>query len=133
MIYLEIFIIAFLLNFVWEVWHSRLYRTIHHMKFKNIVRLLTKMSIIDGIWIVLFYSITVLLFENINIFDNYLQLTVFIILALLFSYIDEKVSINMGRWRYMKDMPCIDGVGITPLLELAVTGTIAFALVFLFI
>ncbi|MFQ5662140.1 MAG: hypothetical protein ACE5F2_02715 [Candidatus Paceibacteria bacterium] len=133
MIYLEIFLIAFLLNFVWEVWHSQLYKTIHEMNFGDIIRLLTKMSLKDGLWIALFYYITVLLFGNINIFEDYTQLGVFIIISLSFSFIDEKVSLKMRRWEYTKNMPTIAGVGITPFLEVAVTGTLAFVVVFLFI
>jgi hypothetical protein len=133
MIYLEIFIIAFLLNFLWEVWHSQLYKTIHEMSFGPIVRLLTKMSLKDGLWIVLFYSVTVLIFGNINIFENYAQLGLFIIISLIFSFFDEKISIKMGRWEYAKNMPTIAGVGVTPFLEIAVTGVAALAIVFLLI
>ena len=71
-------------------------------------------------------------FGNLNIFENYIQLTVFIILALLFSFIDEKVSLKMKRWSYTKNMPTVLGVGITPLFEVAVTGALTFAAVFLF-
>lgn len=132
MIYLEIFIIAFLLNILYEFWHCRLYNEIHKMSLKEVTHLLTKMSLKDGFWITLFYAVTVFIFGNVNIFENYLQLGVFIILALLFSFIDEKVSLKLGRWSYTKNMPTILGVGVTSLLEVAVTGTIAFALVFLF-
>ena len=62
-----------------------------------------------------------------------MQLSVFVIISLLFSFIDEKVSVKMERWEYAKNMPTILGVGITPLLEVAVTGALAFAIVFLFI
>lgn len=130
MIYIEIFIIAFLINFVWEVWHSQLYKTIHEMKFRDMIKLLTKMSLKDALWIMLFYYVTILIFGNINIFDNYTQLITFIILGLLFSFVDEKISLKLGRWTYTKDMPIILGVGITPLLEVAVTGILAFSFAF---
>jgi hypothetical protein len=133
MIYIQIFIIAFLLNFVWEFWHCRLYNEIHKMSLNEVTYLLTKMSFKDGFYITLFYAITVFFFENLNIFENYRQLAVFLILALLFSFVDEKISLKMGRWSYTKSMPTILGAGITPLFEVVVTGTLAFAIVFLFI
>jgi hypothetical protein len=133
MIYIQIFIIAFLLNIVWEFVHCRLYKTIHEMNFGLIVRLLTKMSLKDGLWVTLFYFITVVVFGNINILENYTQLGLFIIISLIFSFFDEKISVKMGRWEYAKSMPTILGVGVTPLLEIAVTGILAFAIVFLFI
>ncbi|MBT3730225.1 hypothetical protein HOG29_02625 [bacterium] len=101
------------------------------MSLGPVIRLLTKMSLKDGLWVVLFYFITVIVFGNINILENYTQLGLFIIISLTFSFIDEKVSLKMGRWSYAKNMPTIFGVGITPLLEVAVTGVLAFAIVFL--
>lgn len=133
MIYLEIFIIVFFLNFVWEFWHCGLYNEIHKMSLKEVTHLLTKMSLKDGFWVTLFYAITVFIFGNVNIFENYTQLALFIILSFSFSFIDEKVSLKLGRWSYTKQMPTILGVGVTPLLEVAVTGVMALALVFLFI
>jgi hypothetical protein len=130
MIYIKIFIIAFIFNFAWEVWHSQLYKTIQKMKFEDIIKLLTKMSLKDGFWIVFFYFATVFIFDNINIFENYTQLAVFVILSLIFSFIDEKVSLKMNRWEYTKSMPIIIGVGVTPLLEIAVTGVITLFLYF---
>jgi len=101
------------------------------MSFREIIRLATKMSLKDGFWISLFYLTTVLIFNNTNILTNYIQLLVFIALALGFSFADEKISISKKRWQYSKRMPKVFKVGISPLFELAVTGILTFLYVFL--
>jgi len=126
----QIFIISFLLNLVWEIAHSRLYETCLKMSFREVIRLTVKMSLKDSFWISLFYLITVLIFKNINILNNYLQLSVFIIMALAFAFIDESISIKIGRWQYSKKMPKLFNVGITPLFELTVTGILVFIYIF---
>lgn len=128
---LEIFFISFLLNMLWEFVHSQLYETCLRMKLKECIPLLVGASIKDGLWISFFYLITVLIFINENILGDVYQLVFFIVLALLFSFFDEKVSLNMKRWQYSKNMPTILGVGWSPLLELAATGTLTFLYIFL--
>jgi len=100
------------------------------MSFREVIRLTVKMSLKDSFWISLFYLITVLIFKNINILNNYLQLSVFIIMALAFAFIDESISIKIGRWQYSKKMPKLFNVGITPLFELTVTGILVFIYIF---
>ena len=55
---------------------------------------------------------------------------VFVATGLTFAFIDETISTRKGRWEYAPAMPRIFGVGLTPLLELPVTGIVALALVF---
>lgn len=119
------------MNLLWEVNHSVLYATCYKLSLPSYARLITIMSVKDGLWISFFYGISALLFQNIYIVESFSQLLFFIILSLLFSFFDEKISVNLGRWEYRKNMPTILGVGITPLLEIAVTGVATFFLVFL--
>lgn len=129
-ILLKLFIIAFFLNLLWEVSHSVLYKTCKKMQVNNYVVLILKQTAKDGVWIVVFYLASVLAFHNTNILELRTQLIFFILFCLLFSFIDEKISIKMKRWEYAKNMPTFLGVGVTPLLELAVTGIIAVFIVF---
>ncbi len=124
-----LFAIAFFLNLLWELWHSRLYETCHTMPLDRYVKLITVMSLKDAFWIISFYGITVLLFQNTAIFEKPFQLTAFITLALAFSFIDEKISLTRGRWSYAKEMPTILGVGLTPLFEVAMTGITSLVIV----
>lgn len=96
------------------------------MKLPTLTELLLKMSVKDGVWISIFYLITYAIFGNINPLDNWMQVAVFTAIALMFAFVDEKISVNLGRWEYGPKMPLVYGVGLTPLLELAVTGIIVF-------
>jgi len=127
----NIFLISFLINLLWEVIHSQLYETCLNLPLKRYIPLIVIASIKDGLWISFFFLISSYLFQNINIVTNYPQLLVFVILSLSFSFIDEKIAIKYKRWKYSKQMPKIFGVGITPLLELAVTGILTFCYIFL--
>tara|TARA_Y100000310_G_C20703029_1_gene831859 strand:- start:10009 stop:10416 length:408 start_codon:yes stop_codon:yes gene_type:complete len=127
---IQIGLIAFLLNVVWEMNHAPLYTTCHNLSITKNARLLTIQSAKDAFFILLFYGITVFIFDETAIFINIYQLALFVLLGLSFSFIDEKVSIKKHRWEYTDSMPTVFGVGITPLLEIAVTGILTFLVVF---
>jgi len=127
---LKLAAVAFFLNFFWEVLHSRLYETTLAMGPAALGNLLTLQSLKDAGWIVLFYLITLAIFRNTDITRNRAQLAVFILLALMFSFVDERISIELGRWAYAPAMPTVFGAGLTPFLELAVTGLVTFLVVF---
>lgn len=126
----EVFLISFLINLLWEVLHSQLYITCLKSPLKKFIPLIIGASLKDGFWISLFFVISVYIFGNVNILTNLFQLAFFIFVALIFAFVDEKVSLRMKRWEYSRQMPTIFGVGITPLLELSVTGILTFLYIF---
>ena len=128
---LIIFLIAFLINIIWEFCHCNLYSTCVNWPTKKRILLLFFASLKDALFIVIFYLISIFPFGNENILAIPLSFSYFIILSLLFSFVDEKISIKYKRWEYFSKMPKVFGVGVTPLLELAITGTITFIIVFL--
>jgi len=130
-IFIEIFLVAFFVNLLWEVCHSQLYETCLRLPLKDYIPLITKASLNDGFFVVLFYWITTLFFKNANILENHAQLLFFLLIGLIFAYIDEKVSLKLMRWQYSGAMPTILGVGITPLLEISLTGLFTFLFIFL--
>ncbi|OGF23970.1 hypothetical protein A3H66_02455 [Candidatus Falkowbacteria bacterium RIFCSPLOWO2_02_FULL_45_21] len=130
LILLKIFSLAFLVNLLWEVSHSVLYKTCLELPLPKYVKLIIKASLKDAFFITLFYLITVLIFKNFYILQNYFQLAVFVFICLLFSFFDEIISLKYKRWQYAEQMPKIFGVGLTPFLELAVTGLIIFKSIF---
>lgn len=129
-ILIQIFIVSFFLNLLWEVIHSQLYTTCLDAPLKKYIPLIIFASIKDAFFITLFYLISVFIFDNKEILDNPYQLLFFIITSLTFSFIDEKVSLKQKRWQYSKEMPSMFGVWITPLLEIAVTWLVCFWWVF---
>lgn len=129
-ILLKIFVVSFLINVIWEFSHCMLYKTCWTMKWPALTKLLLKMSVKDGLWISLFYFVTFIIFQNTNPFDIWSQAALFAVIALGFAFIDEKISVARGRWEYGPKMPLFFGVGLTPLLELVVTGLLTFVIVF---
>ena len=130
-----IFIISFFLNFLWEVWHSQLYTTCLEMEIRKCIRLLTLQSLKDALWIsVAFYTITVLMSVSSSFLGwfskPFAPLIIFAFVLLIFSYVVELHAIKTSRWEYSSSMPIVLGVGVTPLIELAVTGTLALIIVF---
>ena len=126
----QVLLFSFFLNLLWEISHCFLYSTILNAKITKIIPLLLRVSLFDAVWITIFYSITSRLFKNPNPFTNKTQLATFIIFTLLYPIIVEPISLKLGRWEYAPSMPTILGIGITPLVQLAITGLLALSLTF---
>lgn len=120
MIYITIFLIALLLNLLWEFWHWRYYETCLRMIVHERRLLLATMSVKDAIWIMLFYWVA----RDVLFLWGYGGVIAVATMGLIFSYVDERISLYLGRWEYAVNMPRVLGVGLTPLLELAVTGAV---------
>lgn len=127
---LLIFLLGLGLNLVWEFSHCRLYETCRRQSWRDNAPLLIKMSIKDSLFIILFYLITVWIFGAEDFLNNQAAIAFFMALGLGFSFIDETVSLRLKRWEYAPIMPTVLGVGITPLLEIAVTGLATLFIVF---
>lgn len=130
-ILVKIFFFGFLLNVVWELAHSVLYATCLKNSHRENVFLLLKMSGKDAGIILLFYLASRFIFGVINLFTHPPALIFFVGMALLFAFVDERISVRRKRWAYAPAMPVLFGVGATPLLELAITGVGAIGLTFL--
>ena len=107
-----VFGISFLFNTVWEFAHSQLYTTCRTMEWPALAKLLARQSIKDAVWITLAHTLT----PNIYMFS---------VVLLVFSFLVEKHALHTKRWEYAPEMPRVFGVGVTPLLELAMTGVVA--------
>lgn len=127
----QIFLISFLFNLVWEVIHSQLYITCLESSLKRYIPLIIGASLKDGFWITSFFLFSAYIFGNVNILTNIYQLICFTFFSLVFSFIDERISLKMKRWEYSRKMPTIFRVGVTPLFEVAITGILTFMYVFL--
>ncbi len=129
---LEFFIVlwavAFFLNFFWEVWHSQLYTTCLPLPLPKVIRLLTGMSFRDAVWITLSYALSVWIFGTANPFTNKVQLIVFVVWLLLFSWVAEVWALKNKRWEYAPSMPIVFGVGLSPFVELAITGVASISI-----
>lgn len=129
-IIVKIIVISFFTNLLYELFHSVLYTTCLEMPVKKYVRLIFKASSVDAILIAGFYLITYVIFKNENPLMNNYQLGLFFIMSIAWAYLWEIYSIKHKRWEYSKNMPIVMGVGLTPLVQLFLTGILAFYITF---
>lgn len=122
--------VGFILNVLWEFSHCWLYETCRRQSWRQNVPLLITMALKDGFFIVLFYTVVVFLFGIADILKSPAAVGAFVILAASFSFVDETISLRRKRWEYAAVMPTIFGVGVTPFLEIAVTGILTLVIVF---
>lgn len=110
---LAIFIVALGINFLYELFHSQLYTTCLKAPLPKYAYLLCKGAIFDAFVITGLY----LVFGA--------HLISFILACLTVAYLWEWYSLKVKKWEYAPTMPIVLGVGITPLLQLALTGIFA--------
>ena len=48
-----------------------------------------------------------------------------VFLGLIIAIFIEMINLNLGRWKYTVAMPTIFGIGISPLIQLSLTGIIS--------
>ena len=127
-----LFCMGFLTNFLWEGLHGvYLYRD-HNMPAVQYVPMLVYVSIMDGLLIVGLYLWTSL--WHVDLFwpskTGGKPFLLFVISALsLAVYIEYRAVYMLEKWSYLPEMPTLFGIGISPLIQLAVTGAVAVATV----
>jgi len=127
---IQIFFVAFFINLLYELLHSVLYTTCLQMSIKEYIPLVLKASTVDGLWISSFYLITYFIFKNTNPLNSYYQIILFFIISILWDYFWEIYSTANKRWEYSENMPLVAGVGLTPLIQLFLTGILSFYIIF---
>jgi len=121
-----IVIIAFILNLIWEYSHASLYSS--QMLADNYNLTLIRASIGDIVNIFLFFIIiSVIVHKNLKWINkpkglDYILLIVF---GLILAIIIEYINLRIGRWAYTSYMPTILGIGVSPLVQLAVTSIVS--------
>lgn len=130
---IKIFFTAFFINLLYELLHSVLYKTCLKAPLPKYIYLILKAAVFDGFSITIIYYTVYLLFKNQNPFYNYLQLVVFLSFNLIFAYVWEIYSLKKKKWEYSDKMPLILGVGITPFIQLALTGVVSIYFIFYFL
>lgn len=121
---LLIFFVAFFVNLLYELFHSVLYKTCIEAPLPRYIFLILKAAIFDG------FSITIIyLFVSLS-FANNLQIIMFLAISLGFAFFWEKYSLAKRKWEYLNTMPTILGVGVTPFIQLALTGLLSIYISF---
>ena len=117
-------LIALILNIIWEFSHHFLYVDLSGIpKYSHlIIAFFADMLIILGI-----FAIVSLKNKNLNWIKNPSKFDYFMVvfLGLIITIFIEMINLNLGRWEYTLAMPTFFGIGISPLIQLALTGIIS--------
>ncbi|PIN81872.1 hypothetical protein COV11_00765 [Candidatus Woesearchaeota archaeon CG10_big_fil_rev_8_21_14_0_10_30_7] len=126
---LFVFSLAFILNFVWESYHAfSLYKG-HDLVASEYLRIMTYVSTVDGLLIsAIFLSGCFLWRKDICWIKNYdfSKALYTIILGFIIASIIEIKALIFGHWEYSELMPTLFGMGLSPLVQLSITGAITF-------
>ncbi len=129
LVFLFIFAISYLLNFIWESFHSAfLYEGMDFAAGKYVL-MVSYVSAIDGSLILGIYLFVSFLWRDIfwlRKMKGKHWYTVFIAGLAIAAVIEyRRVFITM-TWRYNQFMPTIFGIGLSPLFQLSITGVTTF-------
>ena len=130
----QIFLVAWLLNLLWENVHVLLYEHYQGMVFAQISQLekfviLLQASIFDGAFItgaVLVGTLLSKLFKSKQ--EEKTTMAFLLGVSIAFAMTLEMNALESGRWAYNELMPIIPflNVGLTPTIQLALTGYLAY-------
>lgn len=126
---ITIFVVGFFLNFFWEMWHGvYLYKDMWG-SVEAYVALITTASLGDGMYLTLIYTLGILIFKDILWIRKLTMVRYGYIIGVgiaLAAFIEYKGLYLPQKWSYLDAMPTIFTLGVSPLLELALTGLITF-------
>ena len=123
-----IFLTALTLNLIWEFSHYRLY--IDTSTIQGSPHLLIA-SLFDALFILGIFSVISLKHRSLNWIrkPSKMDYGAVLFMAFLIAILIEIVNLHLGRWSYTDAMPTLLGIGVSPLVQLAVTGTLTLNIV----
>ena len=129
-----ILVISFFINLLWEVAHSLLYDW-NALPLQNSVQFYVPKILLASLGDVMYIFIILLLLSlfrrgfawmNNTIKKDYISLAMW---GILFAIFIEIKAQTLGLWSYNSYMPLIFGIGLTPLIQLAITSTLSLYIV----
>ena len=123
-----IFVFSFILNFLWESLHSAFLYTCCDFAIKKYVSVMTYVSFMDSLLILALYLVIAGLWKDIFWIRtmNRKQIYTYLILSFLVAAFIEARAMMFNLWTYSDLMPTIFGLGVSPLIQLSVTGLLVF-------
>jgi hypothetical protein len=121
-----LYLSAFLLNFFWESGQGLLY--IAHQEFaaRVYVPMMAQMSLLDALSITGLYLLTSLFARSLVWRPDVRNLALFSLSGAFGAWSVEYVSVNfLHIWAYTSGMPMLFMVGLSPLLQLSITGLVS--------
>jgi len=127
--------VSFLLNFFWESWHGILLYAggneysgtiISYLQINTIASLQDAGSLFLLFVFIAFVCNNFCWYQNLN----YKNVSLFATISVGGAYITEWYATEVGDWwQYNDVMPMVGTVGLSPLLQILITGTIAISLI----
>ncbi|NCO11617.1 hypothetical protein CO038_04790 [Candidatus Pacearchaeota archaeon CG_4_9_14_0_2_um_filter_39_13] len=127
---LPILVISFFLNLLWEISHSLLYDW-SKAPLRDGVNFFVPRILISTIGDVFYIFIILLIISlfrrgfNWTIYPKKTDYTYLVILGLFIAILIEIKAGLLNLWSYNQYMPLIFGIGLTPLIQLAITSSLA--------
>jgi len=119
---------SFLLNFLWEALHAVYLYQHHNFDAATYVPMLLYVSSVDSLMILGLYLSVSLIWRDFIWIKSFQKKTVVVFLSLgvaVAFIIEYRAVFYTHRWLYKEAMPTIFGVGLSPLVQLSVTGILA--------
>lgn len=121
-------LIILILNIIWEFSHYFLYIDLSGIpKYAHLIIA----SLADAF--ILFGIFTVVSLKNKNLtwiaHPDTSDYVFVVCVSLVVAIFIELINLNLGRWKYTAVMPTLFGIGISPLIQLALTGIIALIII----
>jgi hypothetical protein len=116
---------SFVFNFLWESLHGFSLYQDHMIDSDQYVRMMVYMSYMDAVTILGIYLFLALMIKDILwLKEIHLQrFIVFFLLGLIVGAAAEYWAVYVThQWQYNYRMPVVFGIGLSPLLQLSVTG-----------
>ena len=126
---LSIFVFAFMLNYMWESYHAVFLYEGHDFSAEKYVRMVTYVSMVDGALILAIYLIISVLWKDVLWLQKMNRRQIWTAVAAglaIAAAIEYRKVFVLKTWSYTPLMPTVFGVGVSPLLQLSVTGLVSF-------
>lgn len=121
--------VSYVLNYIWETVHETFLYEISMLSAKQHALMILEASLDDALIIVCIYLFIAALWRDINWLDtmNKSQIITAATAGILAAvFIELRAVIIHNTWSYQPAMPTVFGIGLSPLVQLAVTGPLSF-------
>jgi hypothetical protein len=122
------FLFSYLLNFIWETYHAVWLYEGHDFSAGRYVRMINYVSFVDAFMVLGILFFVSLLWRNLFWLKrmNAVQTLVALLTAFAASgMIEYRAVYLMKEWRYNSNMPTVLGIGLSPLIQIGITGLLA--------
>lgn len=130
-ILIVLLVIAFMQNFLWEALHAVFLYANHDFAASKYIIMLLYVSAVDAVMILFLYFLNAIFFKELFWIKklNSKKIYAYSLLGLIIATIIELRAFSLNRWEYTSLMPTLFGLGISPIVQLSVTGVISIWLI----